>query len=450
MTSSSGKSWFEALAVYGQRRVWAMMFLGFSAGLPLLLVFGTLSGWLAREGIDKSTIGYVSWVALVYGLKFTWSPIVDRARLPVLFRLFGQRRSWMLLAQCGIIFGLLNMAAQDPTNGLELLVWSALLVAFSSATQDITIDAWRIEALPVESQGAMAGTYQLGYRLGMLVAGGGAFSIAHYASWPAAYTVMAIAMTIGIITTLLIAEPDHTIASDTWKQESRVIEFMERSAHLPDKIREIYAWFIGAVVCPFTEFFLRNGKYALVILLFIGLFRISDISMGVMANPLYVDRGYSDLDIGLITKTVGPVITILGALLGGAMVFRYGVMKILLIGAIIVILTNLAFALLAVLPPDLLYLSIVVGADNLAGGLAGSAFIAYLSGLTNRAYTATQYALFSSLMLLPAKFIGGFSGEVVDAFGFVSFFIYTALLGIPAILLILYLIRHPVSVKNDI
>jgi len=438
-------SWSDAIKVYGQSRVWAMMFLGFSAGLPLLLVFGTLSGWLARVGIDKTTIGFVSWVALVYGLKFMWAPVVDRLRLPLLGRMFGQRRSWMLLAQCSIIIGLLNMAANDPLLNLEMLVWSALLVAFSSATQDITIDAWRIEALPVESQGAMAGTYQLGYRLGMILAGGGAFSLAHFYSWPFAYTVMAMAMIIGIVTTLLIPEPDHAVASDTWKQEDRVIAFMENSAHLPRRLRDTYAWFIGAVVCPFTEFFIRNGKMALAILLFIGLFRISDISMGVMANPLYVDRGYSDLDIGIITKTVGPVITIIGALLGGVLVFRFGVMTMLLVGAIVVILTNLAFALLAVLPPELLYLSIVVGADNLAGGLAGSVFIAYLSGLTNRAYTATQYALFSSLMLLPAKFIGGFSGVVVDSYGYVSFFIYTAALGLPAIALIIYLKNHPVE-----
>jgi PAT family beta-lactamase induction signal transducer AmpG len=437
------RSWSDAIKVYGQPRVWAMMFLGFSAGLPLLLVFGTLSGWLARAGIDKTTIGFVSWVALVYGLKFMWAPIVDRLRLPLLGRMFGQRRSWMLLAQCSIIIGLLNMAANDPLLNLEMLVWSALLVAFSSATQDITIDAWRIEALPVESQGAMAGTYQLGYRLGMILAGGGAFSLAHFYSWPFAYTVMAMAMVIGIVTTLLIAEPDRTVASDTWKQEDRVIAFMENSAHLPRRLRDTYAWFIGAVVCPFTEFFIRNGKMALAILLFIGLFRISDISMGVMANPLYVDRGYSDLDIGIITKTVGPVITIIGALLGGVLVFRFGVMTMLLAGAIVVILTNLAFALLAILPPELLYLAIVVGADNLAGGLAGSVFIAYLSGLTNRAYTATQYALFSSLMLLPAKFIGGFSGVVVDSYGYVNFFIYTAALGLPAIALIVYLKNLP-------
>lgn len=440
--SEARHSWIEAIRVYREVRVWQMMFLGFSAGLPILLVFGTLSAWLKRSGVDNTTIGFISWVALAYGLKVFWSPLVDRFRLPVLDRSLGKRRGWMLLAQCGVIFGLLNMAMSDPLTQLSTLVVFALVVAFSSATQDIAIDAWRIEAMPVETQGIMAGTYQLGYRLGMIVAGGGAFSLAHFHSWPVAYMVMAAAMLIGVVTTLLIAEPDHSVSDETWKQEQRVISFMESSAHLHGWIRNTIAWFIGAVICPFTEFFMRNGKLALYILLFIGLFRISDITMGVMANPLYVERGYTDLEIGIISKTAGFIITIIGALLGGILVFRYGVMKMLLAGAIIVILTNLAFALLAVLPANILYLAIVVGGDNLAGGLAGSAFIAYLSGLANRAYTATQYALFSSLMLLPAKFIGGFSGVVVDSFGFVNFFIYSAAIGIPAILLILYLTRQ--------
>jgi MFS transporter, PAT family, beta-lactamase induction signal transducer AmpG len=443
------KSWLEALTVYLQPRVLAMLFLGFSAGLPLLLVFGTLSGWLAREGIDKSTIGHISWVALLYGLKFTWSPLVDHLKLPLLNHVFGQRRSWMLLAQVGIISGLLLMAAADPNAQLTILVYSALLVAFSSATQDIAIDAWRIEAMPVETQGAMAATYQTGYRLGMLLAGGGAFTIAHYYSWPVAYSILAMCMLLGIITTLVIAEPEHVISRNTWQQEERVVSFLERSAHLPNSLRDIYAWFIGAVICPFTDFFIRNGKYALIILLFIGLFRISDITMGIMANPLYVDVGYSDLQIGLVTKTIGPIITILGAIVGGILVIRYGMMPILLLGAFLVMTTNLLFALLAILPADTFYLSMVIGADNLSGGLAGSAFIAYLSSLTNRAYTATQYALFSSLMLLPAKFIGGFSGDIVDAFGFVHFFIYTALLGIPAIILIIYLIRNPANLSEE-
>jgi PAT family beta-lactamase induction signal transducer AmpG len=440
--TATRKSWIDAVTVYRQPRVLAMLFLGFSAGLPLLLVFGTLSAWLAREGIDKSTIGHVSWVALLYGLKFIWSPLVDRLRLPVIGRVFGQRRSWMLMAQTGVICGLLAMASSNPVNHLELLVYAALLVAFSSATQDISIDAWRIEAMPMEDQGAMAATYQIGYRIGMLLAGGGAFTLAHYYSWPLAYTVMAICMSIGIITTLIIPEPGHLVSRETWKQEEKVIHFLENSSHLPATVRDVYAWIIGAVICPFTEFFSRNGRFALVILLFIGLFRISDITMGVMANPLYVDVGFSDLDIGVVTKTVGPFITIAGALLGGSLVIRFGVLPVLLAGAVLVMLTNLLFVSIAILPPDIMMLALVVGADNLSGGMAGSAFIAYLSGLTNKAYTATQYALFSSLMLLPAKFIGGFSGDVVDANGYVFFFVYTAMLGIPAIMLILYLMKR--------
>lgn len=440
--AATHKSWIDSVLVYRQPRVLAMLFLGFSAGLPLLLVFGTLSAWLAREGIDKSTIGHVSWVALLYGLKFIWSPLVDRLQLPVIGSIFGQRRSWMLIAQTGVICGLLAMASSNPVNHLELLVYAALLVAFSSATQDISIDAWRIEAMPMEDQGAMAATYQIGYRIGMLLAGGGAFTLAHYYSWPLAYTVMAICMGVGIITTLIIPEPEHLLSRETWKQEDKVIHFLENSTHLPGSIRDTYAWIIGAVICPFTEFFSRNGRFALIILLFIGLFRISDITMGIMANPLYVDVGFSDLDIGLVTKTVGPFITIAGALLGGSLVIRFGVLPVLLAGAILVILTNLLFVTIAILPPDIMMLAVVVGADNLSGGMAGSAFIAYLSGLTNKAYTATQYALFSSLMLLPAKFIGGFSGDVVDARGYVFFFIYTAMLGIPAILLILYLMKR--------
>jgi len=422
--------------------VLAMLFLGFSAGLPLLLVFGTLSAWLARSGIDKTTIGFVSWVALLYGLKVLWSPLVDRFRIPLMYRLLGQRRSWMLLAQCGVAGGLLLMSASDPLTDLQLLVYAALLVAFASATQDISIDAWRIEAMPTETQGAMAGTYQLGYRLGMLVAGGGAFSIAHYYSWPAAYSAMALFMLIGVMTTLLIPEPEHTISNDTWKDEQRVVQFLQNSHNWPEKLRQMYAWIIGAVVCPFTEFFKRNGHFALMILLFIGLFRISDISMGIMANPLYVDVGYSDLQIGLVTKTIGPIVTIVGALLGGSLVVRYGIVPILMLGAILVVATNLLFVLVALNPPSTLFLSLVIGADNLSAGIAGSAFIAYLSGLTNKAYTATQYALFSSLMLLPAKFIGGFSGSIVDAYGYVNFFFYSAALGIPAILLIRILARH--------
>ncbi len=419
-----------------------MLFLGFSAGLPLLLVFGSLSAWLSRSGINKTTIGYVSWVALLYGFKFIWSPLVDRIELPVLKPLLGQRRSWMVFAQAGVIVGLLSMSLSDPNMQLTFLVMAAILVALSSATQDIVIDAWRIESMPVESQGVMSGTYQMGYRLGMLLAGGGSFLLAHYYSWPMAYSFMALMMSVGVITTLIISEPERNISNDTWQQEKRVIAYLEKSVNISPCKKRIYAWMIGAIVCPFTDFFNRNGSFAIIILLFIGMYRISDISMGIMANPLYIDVGYSDLQIGLVTKTIGPIVTIIGALLGGVLVVRYKVIPVLMAGAILVVITNLLFVLIALNPPDTFFLSLVIGADNLSGGIAGSAFIAYLSGLTNKAYTATQYALFSSLMLLPAKIIGGFSGNFVDSQGYIAFFFYTAALGLPAIVLIYLLSKH--------
>jgi MFS transporter, PAT family, beta-lactamase induction signal transducer AmpG len=434
--------WADAWAVYTRPRVVAMLFLGFASGLPLLLVFGTLSAWLREAGIDRSTIGHVSWVATLYALKFVWAPLVDRIDLPVLHRLLGHRRSWMLLAQVGVIAGLLLMAAQNPQQSLEALVWAALMVAFSSATQDISIDAWRIEAVDVEYQAAMAATYQMGYRVGMIASGAGALYLAEFGGWGIAYTTMAALMGFSVLTTLLIPEPEQRVSKDTWKDEARVVAFVERSAHLPGVYRRVAAWFIGAVVCPFTEFFQRNGRFALLILAFVGVFRISDITMGVMANPFYIDKGYSLADIASVTKVFGVVMTMLGAAVGGVLVARFGVLRMLLVAAIMVALTNLAFAWLATQQAHIAFLAIVVSADNLSGGMAGSAFIAYLSGQTNRAYTATQYALFSSLMLLPAKFLAGFSGDIVDATSYHFFFTYAAALGLPAVVLVLLLMRR--------
>ena len=432
-------TWLQSFRVYLQTNMLAMLLLGFSAGLPLLLVFGTLSFWLRKEGIDRSTIGYISWVALFYGIKFIWAPLVDRLPLPLLTAKLGQRRSWMLLAQLGVLAGLLLLGTVNPHEQLSLLVLFAILVAFSSATQDITLDAWRIESAPDNQQGAMAGTYQLGYRLGMLLAGGGAFSIAHFYNWNFAYSVMGISMLVGVVTTLLIKEPARTIDKQTWLKEESVQRYLERSNHSNSKAKKIIAWFIGAVVCPFTEFFMRNGLFAIVLLFFIATFRLSDITMGVMAGPFYVDMGYSELQVGLVSKTFGVGVTIVGALLGGVLVMRYGVLRILILAGILVVVTNLVFAWLATQEPLTVLLALVITADNLSGGIAGTVFIAYLSSLTNRAYTATQYALLSSVMLLPAKFLGGFSGSIVDSFGYINFFIYAGCLGVPAILLAWYL-----------
>jgi PAT family beta-lactamase induction signal transducer AmpG len=434
-------SWRDAVSVYLRPRVITMLFLGFAAGLPFLLVFGTLFVWLTTAGISRTVIGFFSWVGITYSIKVLWAPIVDRVSLPVLNRLLGRRRSWMLLAQVGIMLGLLGMAGVDPAQNIITMALFALLVAFSSSTQDVALDAYRIESVAKDIQGAMAAMYIGGYRLGLLVAGAGALYLAKYTNWHFTYIIMACLMLIGMVTVLLIREPETTINANTHQREQRVVDFLENSAHLPNMLRHPMAWFIGAVICPFTDFFQRNGAMALIILLFISVFRISDITMGVMANPFYLDKGFTLEEIANITKFYGFFMTIFGAALGGIMVVRLGIMRPLLLGAILVASTNLLFALLAEMEPDLILLAIVVSADNLSGGLATAAFIAYLSSLTNTAYTATQYALFSSLMTLFPKFLGGFSGVIVDAAGYFFFFLYAALVGVPAILLVWYLMH---------
>jgi PAT family beta-lactamase induction signal transducer AmpG len=433
--------WLDSLRVYRHPRVAAMLFLGFSAGLPLLLVFGTLSAWLREAGIDRSTIGFVSWVAALYAFKFAWAPLVDRLPIPGLTSRLGQRRGWMLAAQFLIVAGLVVMARSTPATQLGTLIIGALLVAFASATQDVAVDAWRIEAVEDQRQGAMAAAYQTGYRIALLVAGAGALYLAEFFDWSLSYLVMAACGLVGVVTTFLIGEPEHIRDRRTYLNEARVVSFLENSAHLRPALRQAVAWFIGAVVCPFTEFFARHGRFALLVLAFIGLFRLTDSVLGVMANPFYLDLGYSKADIANVTKLYGLVMTLAGAALGGGLIVRFGVMRMLFATGVLAAASNLLFWWLAGHSADLWRLIVVISADNLASGMAGSVFIAYLSGLTNRAYTATQYALFSSLMLLPGRVLGGFSGVVVDAAGYEWFFVATAVLGVPALLLIPVLAR---------
>ncbi len=426
-----------------------MAFLGFSSGLPFLLVFSTLSAWLTQAGVSRSVIGFFSWVGITYSIKFFWAPVIDRMPVPLLTRALGRRRCWMLLGQAGIMAGLLGMAATDPGSNLERLAGFALLVAFSSATQDVSMDAYRIEAVRVELQGAMAATYQMGYRIALLVAGAGAFFMAANMPWGRVYEFMAVLVSVGMVTVLVVREPEVTMGRGARVREQRVVDFLERSAHLPSWLRGATAWFIGAVVCPFTDFFSRHGRLALGILIFVALYRVAEISMGVMANPFYLDMGYSLEQIASVSKIFGVLMTILGAGLGGVLVVRYGVMRPLLAGAILVPLANLLFAALATANhPHIVYLAATISADNISNGIAGSVFIAYLSGLTSTAYTATQYALFSSLMTLPGKFLGGFSGVVVDGYGYVVFFIISSLVGVPAILLALYLLRRQPRIET--
>ena len=426
-------SWLQTLRVYLEPASLRMLTLGFSAGLPLLLVLGTLSFRLREAGIDRSTIGHLSWVGLAYGFKWAWAPLVDRLPLPLLTHALGRRRSWLLLSQCLVVAGLVGMALTDPRQALGPVVACALMVAFASATQDIALDAFRIESADANHQAALAAAYQTGYRLAMIWAGAGVLWIAARAeapalagaaaaatgaaayqngAWQTAYLVMAASMAVGMVTVLFSREP--------------------RPVELPPA-RNAAEWLRGALLEPFADFVRRYRWQAALILALIAVYRISDVVMGIMANPFYVDMGYTKDEVAAVTKVYGVVMTLVGAFVGGSLAMRFGVMRILMLGALLSACTNLLFAWLAGHGHDVTALIAVVSADNLASGIASAAFIAYLSSLTHVSYSATQYALFSSMMLLLPKFVAGFSGDYVNAFGYVQFFASTALLGLPVL-----------------
>lgn len=435
-------SWLESCKIYLEKRVAILFFLGFSAGLPILLVFSTLSFWLREAGVSRASIGFFSWIALAYAFKWIWAPFVDRLSIPLLTRWLGRRRAWLLLSQVSITAAIVGMAFSDPQNNLFLFAVCALIVAYSSATQDIVIDAFRIESAPEKFQAAMAAAYMTGYRLAMIMAGAGSLAIAAWMSdsdayqlsaWSTSYFVMAICMGVGIITTFVAKEPDYkhsSVASD--------LESLNQSQGLSSMTR-FTTWLNTAVIAPFTDFFGRYGKHALLILLLIGTYRISDIVMGIMANPFYVDMGYTKGEVAAISKVFGVIMTLIGAGLGGILLTRYSTYTILFLGAFLVVVTNLIFAVLAFVGKDLTLLTLIISMDNISAGIATTAFITYISKLTNIEFSATQYALFSSMMLLFPKFIAGFSGIYVDSFGYVNFFVCSALIGVPVLFLIVIL-----------
>ena len=416
--ASAMGTWLDAVRVYREPRIAAMLFLGFSAGLPFALVAGTLAAWMTRSGVSMAQVGMFAWVGILYAFKFAWAPLVDQLQLPLLTKMLGRRRSWMLLAQIGVAAALLGMAVTDPAGQIMQMAGLALAVAFFSATQDIAVDAWRIEAAPIDQQAAMAAAYQLGYRVALLAATAGALFIGGSFNWPLAYQFMAVLMLVGMVTVLIVDEPTSLNTS---------------GREVPHPFDDPLQWLEESVVRPFADFFQRNGRNALMILLFISIYRISDMVLGVMANPFYLETGFTELQIAGYAKTVGFGAVIAGAAAGGVAVARFGLGGPLVFGAVILAVTNLAFAGLAIAGANISLLVLTICADNLAQGFTGTVFIAYLSGLTNVSYTATQYALFTSLMVLPGKILSGFSGIVVEQVGWVSFFFYAALMGVPAI-----------------
>lgn len=430
----------SSMSIYFQRRVLSIFILGFSSGLPLMLVFGVLSFWLREAGVSRADIGYFSWVALAYAVKWLWSPLADHLHIPVLHQKLGRRRSWLLMSQLAVVAAIICMAGTDPQRNLALMAAFAVVLAFASATQDINVDAFRIESAPEHLQAALAAAYLCGYRLAMILASAGTLWAAALFSgteaydligWQRAYLLMALFMLPGILTTLLSKEPLSNLQQHGATQGSALQRFA--------------AWLRQAVVAPFTDFFSRYKWHAILILSLIACYRLSDVVMGVMANAFYVDMGFSKEEVASVSKVYGVIMTLIGAALGGVLINHFGVVKILFIGAVLSAVTNLLFSALSQIGYDLVWLTLVISADNLSAGIATSAFLAYLASLVNLAFTATQYAIFSSLMLLLPKFTGGFSGQWVDQMGYSQFFIFTAALGIPALVLIVLIERQRIK-----
>lgn len=394
-----------------------MFFFGFTSGLPFLLVGGTLSAWLKESGVALEHIGLVSLVGLTYSFKFLWSPAVDRLRLPLLGRL-GQRRGWLLAAQLLLALSLLMMAFITPAGSFWLFIAVAALAAFAGATQDVVVDAYRIEIAPPEAQGALAATSTLGYRIAMLVSGALALLLADQVSWAQVYCSMAGAVLAVMGVTLFANEPERIVV----------------------RVPSLRVAFHESVIGPFRDFFRRfSGWFGVALLVFMGLFKISDQMIGVMALPFYLDCGFSKTEIGMVSKIFGVWVGIGGAFAGGAAVALLGVQRSLFLAMLLGAVSNLLYLLLAMYPANISMFTAVIAGENLSGGFLGTAAVAWLSSLVSREYTATQYALFSSLVALPGKFIGGYSGFMVASLGYSAFFVFSTIAILPALLLFFWL-----------
>jgi PAT family beta-lactamase induction signal transducer AmpG len=404
-------------------RVALMLAFGFSSGLPFLLVFGTLSVRLREAGVPVTTIGLFSWVALAYSLKFIWSPIIDAFDVPGLARLLGRRRAWMIVSQLVVILGLVCAGVSDPATSVAITAAFTLVVAFGSATQDVVVDGWRIDAAPVEMQGIMAAAYQLGYRLALLCAGAGALYIAEFVDWRVAYFSMAALMAVGILACILSP-------------------IVDRVPVLNEPIPPKFS-FATAVKAPIADLYRRKGRMLLPILALVALYRLPDFVAGVMANPLYVDLGFSKTQIANVAKLYGIWIGIIGAFAGGFCVSKWGLFRTLLVGAILSAAAHLLFAWLTTQGARVEALVIAISVDNFAGSFCGTALIAYMSALTAAGFSATQYALLSSLYALPGKVVGGASGFIVAAYGYAAFFAMTAMIAIPVVAMIYVVWRSP-------
>lgn len=412
-TDNNYQGWRGIQRAFATPSAFTLLLLGFGSGLPFLLVGGTLSTWLRDKGVELWAIGLVSYASFFYVLKFLWAPLIDRYPLPFL----GRRKGWLALSQLLLIGALAAMALLGPTSSLGTFALLAGLVALAGATQDTVVDAYRIEIAPAESQAALAATYILGYRIALIISGAIALYLAELVGWSNAYLAMAACMLLPLAAGLTSREPaiENTLS-----------------------IREIRVQ--DAFLKPFQDFFSRNGLLlALALLAFVGLFKLPDQMIGVLAGPFYLDSGYSKADIATVSKLYGVWIGIAGAFLGGICVAAFGTKRMLAVAAVAVSISNLSFLLMAIHPSENWAFFAAISADNLSQGFAGTVLVAFMSSLTNRNFTATQYALLASLANLPGKFIGGLSGYIVEATSYPIFFMLSTLSVIPTLLLLAWL-----------
>jgi PAT family beta-lactamase induction signal transducer AmpG len=434
------RRWLESLGVYRDPRNFRLLLLNISCGVPYLVTASTLSLWLKEYGISLAAIGLFSLVAVPYSLKFVWAPLVDRLPLPWLTRRLGRRRSWMLLAQVGLVAAILVMGSLDPGRQVGAVAAAALVVAFLAATQDIVVDAYRVEVLEPEQQGAGAGVAVLGYRLGMLISGAGALAIAQLMSWHAAFVMMAGVMGLGMMTALLSPEPARRTTAAAQAREARGAAYLAARPAVPLWLRRPLAWAYAAVVCPFADFMSRPGW--VIILLFVMLYRFDFSLAGVMANPFYIAVGFTKLEIAAVSKIFGLVATIAGALLGGVLVPRLGLYRALLLAGILQGLSNLMFVAQAVVGHSVPLLTLTIAIDNLSGGMAGAVLVAYVSSLCNPAYTGTQYALLMSFASFARTVLCSPAGVLAEWLGWAGFYLLATAAALPGLALLAWLMHR--------
>ena len=426
-TLSRTTRWRDAAAIYADRRIIAIFFMGFSSGLPLLLVLpgATLGIWLRESGVDLTAIGIFALVGIAYSFKFVWAPLIDHVPVPLLTRWLGRRRSWALVTQIALIISMVMLGHTDPATSPEVTALWAVVVAFASASQDIVIDAFRIELLDADEQGIGAAATQYGYRGGLIAAGAGALFAAEYGGWNFAFLVMAACVLVGVATVLLTREPRRGVETKSGAESQR--------APILQGLKQ-------AVVDPFASFMERDTW--LVILVFILFYKVGDAVAGAMAGPFYIDMEFTKVEIAEASKLFGVVATVVGVFVGSLMVYRMGIMKALMIAGILQMLSNLMFAAQAVIGHDFAFLFATIGIENLSGGMGSAAFVAYLSSLCDIKYTATHYALLSSLMAVPRTVFAASGGYIAETLGWVPFFLYTTVAALPGLLILWWLIRR--------